>query len=64
MTPSISIANYELKAVLEFVYLGSAISESLSLETESNRGTGNGSRHCTLPAEKKSLVQKQTHQAH
>ena len=37
---SISIADYELEAVHEFVYLGSTISDSLSLQTETNMCNG------------------------
>ena len=35
--PSIGIREYALEAVHEFVYLGSTITDNLSLETEINR---------------------------
>ena len=38
--PSISIHEYELKAVHEFAYLGSTVTHSLSLETELNKRIG------------------------
>ena len=38
--PSVSITDYELEAVHEFVYLGSTIADNLSLETELNRRIG------------------------
>ena len=38
--PSTSIADYKLAAIQEFVYLGSTISNSLSLETKINSTSG------------------------
>ena len=41
--PSTCIANHELEAVRELVYLVSTISDNLSLEVELNRRIGLGS---------------------
>ena len=38
--PSTSIEDYKLAAIQEFVYLGSTISNSLSLETKINSTSG------------------------
>ena len=38
--PSISISDHELVVVHDFVYLGSTISDSLSLDTELNKRIG------------------------
>ena len=40
---SLSIADYELEAVHEFVYLGSTVSDGLNLETEINKRIGKAS---------------------
>ena len=40
--PSVSISDYELEAVDEFVYLGSTTPDDLSLDTELNRQTQSG----------------------
>ena len=58
--PSISIHEYELEAVHEFAYLGSTITDSLSLETELNRRIGKAAT--TLQSDKKSL--DKAHRAH
>ena len=50
----ISIREYALEAIHEFVYLGSTITDTLSFETEFNRCIGKGSYY-TLQADKKSL---------
>ena len=38
--PSITISNYELEVVQEFTYLGSTVTDTLSLDTELNRRIG------------------------
>ena len=62
VTPSISIDEYELEAFHEFAYLGSTITDSLSLETEPNRRIGKAAT--TLKADKKSLYKQQARRGH
>ena len=61
--PSISIHESELEAAHEFAFLGSTITDSLSLETEINRCIGMAA--ITLSRlTKKSLNKQQSHRAH
>ena len=53
---SLSIADYELEAVHEFVYLGSTIFDK-PLPGGRGQQAHRESRNYTLPADKKSLVQ-------
>jgi hypothetical protein len=39
--PDIRISNHQLEVVVDFIYLGSTISRSLSLEAELNKRIGN-----------------------
>ena len=42
-TPAITIDNYELEVVYQFIYLGSSITDNRSLDTELNKRIGKAS---------------------
>ncbi|XP_063596220.1 uncharacterized protein LOC134773073 [Penaeus indicus] len=50
--PSISISDYELEVVHDFVYLGSTISDSLSLDTELNKRIGKAAMTMSRPTKR------------
>ena len=62
--PAISINENELAVTHDFVYLGSTISDTLSLDAELNRRIGKAATTMTRLTRKKSMEQQQADRAH
>ena len=58
-TPSLFINNYKVEVIHEFVYIGSPITDSLSMDNELNKSNWEG-RHETLQAHKMCMVYQQS----